>query len=89
MLKYDYNYLVLKLNWLFIIIYCIICNEEIKIGSLLMPCIHYQYCMMCIAKNVEDNCPLCRQKINHILHYYKDDKYGKDLQTIAKAINYN
>ena len=46
---------------------CIICLEEIKIGTLLMPCVHYQFCLKCSAMFTE--CPVCRTDINYILHY--------------------
>ena len=66
---------------------CTICLEEIKIGTLLMPCIHYQFCLKCSSLFTE--CPVCRADINYILHYNKKDEYSKNIQTVAKAINYN
>ena len=46
---------------------CIVCFKKIKIGTLLIPCNHYQYCFNCSTHL--DNCPLCRTEIEHIVNY--------------------
>ncbi len=68
---------------------CVICQEEIKVGTLLLPCVHYQYCIECFSKSVSNECPLCREEIQHIVNYYKKTEYCRDITSIAKAINYN
>ena len=67
---------------------CVVCLEEIKVGTLMLPCSHYQICMTCSALD-NDTCPLCRQSVNFILHYYKKDEYGRNICSVADAINYN
>jgi hypothetical protein len=52
---------------------CSICFDPIKVGTLLLPCNHYQVCFKCFADI--DTCPICRSKINYIVNYYSDDKY--------------
>jgi len=68
---------------------CVICSEEIKVGTLILPCMHYQYCMCCVATSMITECSLCRQPIKHMVHYYKNDDYGKNVNAIAEAINFD
>ena len=67
---------------------CVVCLEEIKVGTLMIPCSHYQICMSCSALNI-DTCPLCRKTVNFVVHYFKNDDYGRDVSSMADAINYN
>ena len=65
---------------------CAICLEEIKVGTLIMPCVHYQICLKCSA--LPENCPMCRGKIDFILHYSKKDEYLNNIVNLAEAIDY-
>ena len=56
---------------------CTICLNEIKIGTLLIPCNHYQLCMKC--STLLQECPLCRKNIENIVNYYKDDDCYRNL----------
>ena len=53
---------------------CSVCLEPIKIGTLLLPCNHYQICFSCFSDI--DKCPMCRSDINYVVNYYSDDKYS-------------
>ena len=66
---------------------CVICLEKIKVGTLIMPCCHYQLCLTCSALTSE--CPLCRSNIDYILHYGKEDEYLENIHNLADAINYS
>ena len=44
---------------------CVICTES-KRPVMLLPCMHNQFCMRCIACVKNDTCPLCRQSISMI-----------------------
>ena len=67
---------------------CIICHEEIKIGTLFLPCNHYQTCMKCASLST-DICSICRTEIKHIVNYYKKKEYGESIYSITDAINYD
>ena len=67
---------------------CVICHEEIKVGTLLLPCVHYEICMACSAV-MDDSCPLCRIKTERVVHYYKKDEYSNNIYNITEAINYD
>ena len=66
---------------------CIICHDEIKVGTLLLPCNHYQLCLTCYSLNANE-CSICRTKIDNIVNYYKSDEYGKDIFSLTDSINY-
>ena len=66
---------------------CVICHDEIKVGTLLLPCNHYQFCFTCSSLNT-DECSICRTPISHIVNYYKSDEYGKDVMTLTDSINF-
>ena len=59
---------------------CTVCLNEIKVGTLFIPCNHYQICMKCSTSLLE--CPLCRENIDNIINYYKDDDSYKNLLSI-------
>lgn len=46
---------------------CCMCLEKIEVGTLLLPCNHYQVCFNCV--NELQECPLCRSKIKNIVNY--------------------
>lgn len=62
---------------------CIICLDKIKVGTILIPCCHYQYCFKCSA-DIEE-CSICRNKIEHIVNYGKDE-YIKDIPSLVTAM---
>ena len=62
---------------------CIICTYPINVGTLLLPCSHYQVCFRC-STYLED-CPICRQKIDHHVNYTADENM-KSLDTFIDAI---
>ena len=62
---------------------CVVCLEEIKVGTLLIPCNHYQYCFNCGSEL--ENCSICRNKINHVVNY-GDNKYMRNLETFINAL---
>lgn len=49
---------------------CCICEDEIKTGTMIIPCNHYQFCFKCFSQLNE--CPLCRGEILHVVNYHKD-----------------
>tara|TARA_Y100000816_G_scaffold283424_1_gene260301 strand:- start:216 stop:467 length:252 start_codon:yes stop_codon:yes gene_type:complete len=54
---------------------CCVCLDKINNGVLILPCNHYQVCFKCCASL--QNCPICREKIVHVVNYFSDDKHEK------------
>lgn len=67
---------------------CIVCHNEIKVGTLLLPCNHYQMCFTCSSTTDMSECFICRTKVEHIVNYSKSNEYLKDIHSLTDSINY-
>ena len=65
---------------------CVVCLEEIKIGTLYLPCNHYQTCFEC-SVNVTKECSICRTPIKYVIHYFKDNKYQDNFSSHLSYFN--
>ena len=55
---------------------CVLCLNEIRMGTLLIPCNHYQLCTKCSA--FIEKCPVCRENVDYLANYYKDNQALED-----------
>ena len=62
---------------------CVVCFDKINVGTLLLPCSHYQICFKCSTEI--ENCPLCRTKIKHLINYC-DKTESESIEKFCNAI---